>query len=293
MKNLSLLRMVCIVFVFCAATAIASPAQVLTTLHSFAGPPNEELSLAPDWCKPATGTSTGQPSGAGPAATVRILMPAAVARFSKSPQTERCTRCTASTARTALRLLPGWSSHGRQLLRDDQQGRSQRQLFVSFCQRLWHGLQNHPQRRTDHAAQLRLSLTVRLPTTGWCRPATETFTDSPEAGLQRWNGVQNHTSGYADHAVQLWLQPTTAHPFGRAGTGQRRKLLRDPPAGGANEGGAVFKITSTGTLTTLYSFCSQPNCADGAGPYGGLVQARTGISTEQRPMAGPAAAAML
>ncbi len=41
MKNLSLLRMVCIVFVFRAATAIASPAQVLTTLHSFAGPSNE------------------------------------------------------------------------------------------------------------------------------------------------------------------------------------------------------------------------------------------------------------
>jgi len=37
MKNLSLLKTVCVVFVFCAATAIASPAQVLTTLHSFAG----------------------------------------------------------------------------------------------------------------------------------------------------------------------------------------------------------------------------------------------------------------
>jgi len=32
--------------------------------------------------------------------------------------------------------------------------------------------------------------------------------------------------------------------------------------------GTVFKITPAGTLATLYSFCSQPNCTDGAGPQG-------------------------
>ena len=37
MKNLSLLKMVCVVFVFCAATAVAPAAQELTTLHSFDG----------------------------------------------------------------------------------------------------------------------------------------------------------------------------------------------------------------------------------------------------------------
>jgi len=35
--------------------------------------------------------------------------------------------------------------------------------------------------------------------------------------------------------------------------------------------GTVFKITPTGALTTLYSFCSQPNCADGGYPPSGLV----------------------
>jgi uncharacterized repeat protein (TIGR03803 family) len=33
--------------------------------------------------------------------------------------------------------------------------------------------------------------------------------------------------------------------------------------GGANGAGTVFKITPSGTLTTLYNWCSQPNCADG------------------------------
>jgi len=47
--------------------------------------------------------------------------------------------------------------------------------------------------------------------------------------------------------------------------------------GGANGVGTVFKITPTGTLTTLYSFCSQASCADGEEPYAGLVQATNGI----------------
>jgi YVTN family beta-propeller protein/uncharacterized repeat protein (TIGR03803 family) len=46
--------------------------------------------------------------------------------------------------------------------------------------------------------------------------------------------------------------------------------------GGANGAGTVFAITPTGHLTSLYSFCSQTNCADGIEPYAGLVQASNG-----------------
>lgn len=41
--------------------------------------------------------------------------------------------------------------------------------------------------------------------------------------------------------------------------------------GGANGAGAVFTISPTGTLSTLYSFCAQPNCTDGADVFAGLV----------------------
>lgn len=41
--------------------------------------------------------------------------------------------------------------------------------------------------------------------------------------------------------------------------------------GGADNQGTVYEITTAGTLTTLYSFCSQPNCTDGYYPRGGLV----------------------
>jgi uncharacterized repeat protein (TIGR03803 family) len=40
--------------------------------------------------------------------------------------------------------------------------------------------------------------------------------------------------------------------------------------------GTVFKITPSGTLTTLYNFCSQLNCTDGAAPQAALIQATDG-----------------
>jgi uncharacterized repeat protein (TIGR03803 family) len=50
-------------------------------------------------------------------------------------------------------------------------------------------------------------------------------------------------------------------------------------SGGAHEYyGTVFKLTSAPpyTLTTLYSFCSEANCADGSWPYARLIQASDG-----------------
>jgi len=53
-------------------------------------------------------------------------------------------------------------------------------------------------------------------------------------------------------------------------------------AGGANPTGAgygpgtTFKITTSGVITTLYNFCPLSRCADGFGPYGGLVEAANG-----------------
>jgi uncharacterized repeat protein (TIGR03803 family) len=56
--------------------------------------------------------------------------------------------------------------------------------------------------------------------------------------------------------------------------------------GTTNEGGAngissggygtVFKITPSGTLTTLYSFCAKSGCTDGEYPSYGLIQAANG-----------------
>jgi uncharacterized repeat protein (TIGR03803 family) len=47
--------------------------------------------------------------------------------------------------------------------------------------------------------------------------------------------------------------------------------------GGTNQQGTIFEITAAGKLTTLHSFCAKTNCTDGANPWGGLIQATSGI----------------
>jgi uncharacterized repeat protein (TIGR03803 family) len=40
--------------------------------------------------------------------------------------------------------------------------------------------------------------------------------------------------------------------------------------------GGVFKVSPAGALTTIYNFCAQPNCTDGAFPRGVLIQGTDG-----------------
>jgi|HubBroStandDraft_5_1064220.scaffolds.fasta_scaffold00129_14 uncharacterized repeat protein (TIGR03803 family) len=47
-------------------------------------------------------------------------------------------------------------------------------------------------------------------------------------------------------------------------------------SGAASGYGTIFRITPGGSLTTLYSFCSQPNCSDGADPFASLIQGLDG-----------------
>jgi uncharacterized repeat protein (TIGR03803 family) len=46
--------------------------------------------------------------------------------------------------------------------------------------------------------------------------------------------------------------------------------------GGTATDGTAFEITAAGTLTTIYNFCSQTNCPDGSTPEAGLVQGTDG-----------------
>jgi uncharacterized repeat protein (TIGR03803 family) len=74
-----------------------------------------------------------------------------------------------------------------------------------------------------------------------------------------------------------------ASPFGALILGTDGNFYGTTYGGGHNANcdgldacGTVFKITPAGVLTTLYNFCSQTNCTDGARPYAGLVQAGDG-----------------
>ena len=68
------------------------------------------------------------------------------------------------------------------------------------------------------------------------------------------------------------IQASTGDFYGTTPSGGQNGSL----CGGGLGCGTVFKITPSGTLTTLYRFCSATGCPDGADPAGGLVQAANG-----------------
>lgn len=71
-------------------------------------------------------------------------------------------------------------------------------------------------------------------------------------------------------------------PLGGLVQGQDGNLYGTTFNGGANDScpiggcGTVFKMTTGGSVTTLYSFCTTANCTDGATPGAGLVQGTDG-----------------
>lgn len=67
-----------------------------------------------------------------------------------------------------------------------------------------------------------------------------------------------------------------AAPYGSMVLATNGDFYGTTNVGGAYGGGNVFKITSQGKLTTLYSFCSQSSCSDGQYPVGPLIQAKDG-----------------
>jgi uncharacterized repeat protein (TIGR03803 family) len=67
-----------------------------------------------------------------------------------------------------------------------------------------------------------------------------------------------------------------AHPIAGLVQATNGGLYGTTQEGGVNNWGAIFRITPGGKLMTLYSFCSESDCRDGAYPYAGLVQAING-----------------
>src|SRR5260370_31225294 len=60
-------------------------------------------------------------------------------------------------------------------------------------------------------------------------------------------------------------------PAGILAQGRDGALYETSDEGGVNGAGTLFKYSSAEKMRVLYSFCSQPSCADGIDPEGGLT----------------------
>jgi uncharacterized repeat protein (TIGR03803 family) len=83
--------------------------------------------------------------------------------------------------------------------------------------------------------------------------------------------LHSFASGEGNFPYGALIQATDGNFYGTtAGGGSGADCTNDGSCG------TIFKITPQGTLTTLYNFCEQVNCADGFGPRGSLIQAIDG-----------------
>jgi uncharacterized protein (TIGR03437 family) len=76
--------------------------------------------------------------------------------------------------------------------------------------------------------------------------------------------------------TKLATLPYDASPVGALVQGNDGNFYGVSQGGGINNGGSIFQMTPDGTLSTEYTFCTQPSCTDGQTPKAGLVSGKDG-----------------
>jgi uncharacterized repeat protein (TIGR03803 family) len=267
--DLSLARRSCAVFALCAATAIALPAQTFRVLHSFDGVdgsnPNAQVIQATDGNLYGT-TSNGGGNGGG--SVFRI------------------------TPGTGLTTLYSFCSQT-----NCADGLNPSSALVQAIDGNLYGTATVGGANGNYGTVFKLTLAGTLTVLhSFCSETDCADGSSPPAELvQGTDGKFYGTTelgGTAGFGSVFMITPggtlTTLHSFAGYPTegespyaapiqGPDGSLYGTTGWGGAPSGvGTVFRITPSGTLIVLYDFCSQFECADGAGPYAGLVQGPDG-----------------
>ncbi len=220
-------RLVTIIVVFCAATAISLPAQTLTTLHNFAGYPNDGASPYARLVQATDGSFYGTTYAGGASGN-----------------------CQGGCG-TVFRITPGGTLTTLHSF-DWYDGASPSAALVqgtdgNFYGTTYGGGVNH-----YYGTVFKITPSGTFTSLySFCTQANCADGAMPYAGLVRatdGNFYGTTLEGGSNNGCSL----------------------------GSGSCGTLFKITPGGTLTTLYSFCAQPGCADGGNPYAGLVQASDG-----------------
>ncbi len=226
LANFSVLKIACIVFVFCGPMAILSPAQTLTTFYSF--------------CTQANCADGGQSL-------------AAVVQGTDGNFYGTTSSFGTHNAGTVFKLTPDGTFT----------------ILYSFCSHAGCADGGIPHSGLTLGTDGNFYGTTYFGGTG---SSGTVFKITPSGSLTTLHSFCSQSNC-----------PDGAGPVAGLLQGSDGKFYGTTTRGGANtaqcEGvgcGTVFTITRSGSLTTLYSFCSQTNCSDGSVPYAGLVQGTDG-----------------
>ncbi len=270
--------MVCIAFVFCAVMAIASPAQILTTLHSFAGSPNDGNTANAGLVQGNDGNFYGTTVKGGASASICQ---------------DGCGTVFQVTRAGTLTVL-----HNFCVTYPCADGIAPYAALVQGTDGNFYGTAYSGGKFNSGGTVFKITPAGALTALyNFCSQTNCADGRQPYAGLvQGTDGNFYGTTfegGASDHGTVFKITPggalTTLYSFCALrncidGIGPYAGLVQATDGnfygttyeGGAVDYGTVFKITPAGTLTTLYSFCSKTNCADGYIPYATLVQATDG-----------------
>lgn len=258
-EQLRRMRIVCVWFLFCLATVMASPAQTFTTLYSFSSADGVNPVAAP--VEGPDGSIYGTTTSGG---------------MYDDGTAYKITRAGTLITLHSFDGADGQVPSGLILGRDGD----------------FYGT-------TQHQAEGGFGTVFKMTPTGvvttlynFCTQANCADGASPIAGvIQAVNGILYGTTSSGGtynsgtvFAITASGKLTTLHSFDGAdgdlpsglAQGLDGNFYGTTQHEAVNGFGTAFKITSAGTLTTLYDFCSQANCADGASPTFGLALGANG-----------------
>jgi uncharacterized repeat protein (TIGR03803 family) len=274
MAKLGLLEKACIVSTLCFATAIASPAQTLTTLHSFDGT---------DGSNPFAGLVLGTDGNLyGTTALGGAINPC----VEDSPGCGTIFEITPSGTLTTLQSFDGTNGSGPAgLLVQGNDGKfygttesagandeggtvfsivpgGTLVTLYNFCSLPGCADGFVPLAGLVQGADGNFyGITSGNSVPAGCSSNCGTVFKITSAGTLTTLYTFNETGGYGPTAALV--QGTDGSLYGTTAFGGYDNCA---PTGRPDSCGTVFKITPEGTLTTLYSFCAQTGCPDGFNP---------------------------
>ena len=278
MKKIGLLKTILIPFVFCAATALNSPAQTLTVLHNFAGPdggnPTVGLVLATDGNFYGT-TSTGGNNGTNAGTAFRITTSGTLTTLYNFCQQQYC-----GDGAQPMQIIQGRDGNFYGVTISGANGETGGVIFkltpsgsesvpAKFCNPTY-GCGSGPQ-VGSHPTSLMQANDGNF------------YGVTSDAGLYSTGGLwQLVANGGAFTSLYIFSSTYGVNPSVTLVQGADGQLYGVAYYGGnglpdcASSCGTVFKLTLSGNPTLLHSFCLQTNCTDGAEPTAALVRGSDG-----------------